>query len=84
MRRFRDAAQNGEVKAAAFLMDRAERYRSSHAETTQAPELSPQDIEILESVLARDTRARKGARHGGSPPHGGRRERESTMRRKPS
>jgi len=59
MRRFRDAALNGEVKAAAFLIDRAERYRSSQPETPQAPELSPQDIEILESVLGRDARACK-------------------------
>jgi Family of unknown function (DUF5681) len=59
MRRFRDAALNGDVKAAAFLADRAERYRSSQPETTQAPELSPQDIEILDSFFARDARGRK-------------------------
>jgi hypothetical protein len=62
MLRFRDAAANGDVKAARFLTDRADRYRSSHAETAQAPELSPQDIEIIESVLARDTTARKRKR----------------------
>ena len=59
MRRFRDAALNGDVKAAGFLMDRAERYRSSQPETTQAPELSPQDIEIIEALLGRDPMARK-------------------------
>jgi hypothetical protein len=57
MRRFRDAALNGDVKAAAFLFDRADRYRSSQPETTtDAPELSPQDIEILESFLGRGKR----------------------------
>ncbi len=53
MRRFRDAALNGDVKAAAFLMDRAERYRAAQPETVQEPELSPEDIEILETVLGR-------------------------------
>jgi hypothetical protein len=59
MRTFPDAALNGDVKAAAFLMDRADKYRSAQPETTQAPELSPQDIEILESLLGHVPRARK-------------------------
>ena len=41
MRKFRDAAINVDLKAAVFLMDRAERYRASEPETTQAPELTP-------------------------------------------
>ena len=59
MRKFRDAALHGDVKAAAFLMERAERYRSVLPEATQAPELSPEDIEILDAVLDRKRKATK-------------------------
>src|SRR4051794_7402735 len=59
MRRFRDAALNGDVKAASFLMDRAERYRSSQPDTAQAAELTPEDIEILEALLNRKPKAPK-------------------------
>jgi hypothetical protein len=41
MRRFRDVALNGDVKATTFLMDWAERYRSSQPETTQGARAQP-------------------------------------------
>lgn len=57
MRKFRDAAIGGDGKAAAFLMDRAERFRSGQMnDTAEAPGLTPNDIELLEAVLERTTR----------------------------
>ena len=53
MRRFRDAALNGDVRAATFLFDRAERHRADQPAKAQEAGLSSEDIEILESLLDR-------------------------------
>ena len=63
IRKFIEAALKGNLKAASFVMDRAERFRSGEMEETAPPELTDGDIEILESVLKRSTR---GARRGES------------------
>lgn len=59
MRQIRDAALNGDVKATTFLLDRAERYRAAQPVKDHAPELSPEDIEVLETLLDRTAKDKR-------------------------
>lgn len=54
-----ERALKGDVKAATLVFARLDRLRSAEPETQKMPELSPEESEILESLLGKNKRKRR-------------------------